>query len=133
IACLRSPVLGEAGMTNVWPYDSNAALIEFYGSPASRSFATNLVHVAPPWRMLFQDDNRKVIPIHQFLIHKKCQESILKILSNLWKHPDIDEKQEAIDKTGLQWFGGTYVSRNVRGSSTKLSCHAFGAAIDLDP
>ena len=32
----------------------------------------------------------------------------------------------------MHWFGGCYAPRNVRGSGTKLSAHAFAAAIDLD-
>lgn len=119
---------------NPWPHDDNAALIAFYGDPNSRTFPTNLLHVSAPWRMLYQDDHRHVYPIHQFLIHRKCQESILKIFGNLWKHVEINQNQDAIDHVGLQWFAGSYVPhRMVRGSLTKISCHNFGAALDLDP
>src|SRR5262249_40319999 len=52
-------------------------------------------------------------------------------LNNIWGHYQRDQTQ--IEAIGLHWFGGCYAPRNVRGSSTKMSTHAFAAAIDLDP
>ena len=41
--------------------------------------------------------------------------------------------QPKIEALNLHWYGGCYAPRSVRGSDSKLSCHAFAAAIDLDP
>lgn len=118
-------------MPNQWPHDDNAALIAFYGQPLSRVFALNLIPIIPPWRMLYKDDNGKVSPINHFVIHRKCHDSLAAVMSALWAYYNQD--QGMIDATGLQWYGGCYSPRDVRGTISKISCHAFAAAIDLDP
>ena len=49
---------------------------------------------------------------------------------NRWldDHPVV---QTALDASGLSNYSGSYNYRNVRGA-TSLSCHAFGAALDID-
>ena len=115
-----------------WPHDDNASLIAFYGDPASRVFAQNLVPLSPPWRMLYKDDAGRITPVGHFVVHRKCQGALALIFANIWNAYGHD--QARVEADNLHWFGGCYAPRVVRGSTTgKLSTHAFAAAIDLDP
>jgi hypothetical protein len=116
---------------NRWPHDDNASLIAFYGDPAGRVFAQNLVPFEPPWAMFYKDDTGRVTPVRHFVVHRKCLTAFTNAFAAIWNAYGND--QFAIAADNLHWFGGCYAPRNVRGSSTKLSTHAFAAAIDLDP
>jgi hypothetical protein len=115
----------------IWPHDDNASLIAFYGDPMSRVFAQNLVPFTPPWRMSYKDDAGKVTPVKHFVVHRRCHDALTRIFAAIWSAYGQDQRRIAADN--LHWYGGCYAPRPVRGSSTKLSCHAFAAAIDLDP
>jgi hypothetical protein len=114
-----------------WPHDDNAALIAFYGDPASRVFAQNLVPFTPPWQMSYKNDDGKVTKVTHFVVHRKCLDAFTRIFAAIWTAYGRD--QSRIEADNLHWYGGCYAQRPVRGSSTKLSTHAFAAAIDLDP
>lgn len=114
-----------------WPLDTNAALIAFYGNPFSRMFSMNLIPFFPNWQMVYKDDNGKVSQIRHFVVHKKCHESLSRIFSSIWSAYGQD--QSKIEGVNLHWYGGCYAPRNVRGSSSKISCHGFAAALDIDP
>ena len=114
-----------------WPHDDNVSLIAFYGDPIRRVFAQNLVPFTPQWQMSYKDDAGKVTPVRHFVVHQKCFGALDRIFAAIWNA--YDQSQARIEADNLHWFGGCYAPRNVRGSSTKLSCHAFAAAIDLDP
>lgn len=112
-----------------WPHDDTQSLIAFYGDPRSSSWAAaNLVPVTPPWKMLLAWDTAHSIP--HFAFHKKCAPALSRVFASLWAH--FGQDQGAIEHAGLHLWGGAYNYRPIRGSS-RLSCHAFGAAIDLDP
>lgn len=115
-----------------WPHDDNASLIAFYGEPTSRVFAQNLVPFVPPWSLLYKDDNGKVTPVRHFVVHTKIHDPLARIFDAILLAYGGD--QAKIEADNLHWYGGCYAPRVVRGSTTgKLSCHAFAAAIDLDP
>lgn len=115
-----------------WPLDRNAEKVAFYGDPFRAGFERdNIVSITPPWRMRYTDDNGRVTPIREIRIHRLCAASLQRVLNNLWEHYGRD--QHNIEAVGLADYAGAYVKRNVRGSSSAISCHAFGAAIDLDP
>ena len=114
-----------------WPHDDNASLIAFYGDPNSRVFAQNLVPFTPPWQMHYKDDAGKVTPVRHFVVHRKCLDAFARALATIWQF--YGNNQRRIEAENLHWFGGCYAPRPVRGSATKLSTHAFAAAIDLDP
>lgn len=115
-----------------WPLDRNAEKVAFYGDPFRAGFERDsIVSITPPWRMRYTDDNGRVTAIREIRIHKLCAASLLRVLNNIWEHYGRD--QHNIEAIGLADFAGAYVKRNVRGSSSAISCHAFGAAIDLDP
>ncbi len=116
-------------MTNVWPHDDTAALIAFYGDPRRDDFCEqNLAYCTPPWKMVLSWETSHFIL--KFQIHKKCKDSLDRILAAIWE--TYGESQDRIEQSGLHLWGGTYNYRPIRGTS-RLSCHAFGAAIDLDP
>ena len=77
--------------------------------------------------MVLAWDNSK--PVNSILVHVKCAGSLAIIL-----HAILGEyrSQGAIEDAGLSLFGGSYAYRRIEGSH-RLSCHAWGAAIDLDP
>jgi hypothetical protein len=114
-----------------WPHDDNDSLIAFYGDPASRVFAQNLVPFTPPWLMYYKDDAGEVMPVRHFVVHRKCHDALARIFAAIWSAYRQDETR--IEGDNLHWYGGCYAPRVVRGSNAKLSCHAFAAAIDLDP
>lgn len=116
-------------MQNPWPLESKA--LEFYGDPrgARGSYspawaAENLAHVAAPWQL-----HMGKIPIPHITIHKKCAESLTRILAVTWDK--IGRSQELADKLGYSQFSGSFNYRCIRGESV-MSMHSFAAAIDWD-
>lgn len=116
-----------------WPKPNE--LTKFYGDPdaggdgiADRVWELeNLVRFAPPYDMYLAWAPHK--KLNSITCHKKCASSLLKILENIRDHYG---SQEAIEKVRMHMFGGAYNFRLTRGA-TRLSTHAYGAAIDLDP
>lgn len=107
-----------------WPKDNQAALIAFYGAPGPQVEA-QLVDFVPPWQMYYEGK-----PIHSFKFHRKAVDALKAALNEIWDH--CQHEQALIEHINLHRFDGTYNPRRVRGSATKWSNHAFGAAIDLD-
>jgi D-alanyl-D-alanine carboxypeptidase len=105
-----------------WPHDDNASLITFYGQPWED--LSLLTHVAPPFVMRYEGAQ-----VHGILIHVKCSDALNAALNAAWVHYGHDQAQ--IDASGLSNYSGSYNYRTVRGA-TNLSCHAFGAALDID-
>lgn len=108
-----------------WPADNQSALIAFYGDPGKGEIARNLVRVTPPFQMYYAGR-----PLKTISFHKKAAPALLAALNDIWEHCGRD--QAVLDKEGISNCAGTYNPRKVRGSATKWSNHAFGAAIDLD-
>lgn len=106
-----------------WPHDDTASLVSYYGDPRRKGFTDNLVLVKPPWQMTFDGK-----PIKGVQIHRKCAASLKAIFDDIWEECDQDENKLP---DGAIVFDGSYNFRPVRGSS-RLSTHAFGAALDLD-
>jgi len=109
-------------MTYTWPHDDTASLIAFYGKPWEDG--SLLVHVVPPFVMKYEG-----AVIRGITIHKKCADALTEALNTAWISYKKD--QAAIDASGLSNYSGSFNYRNVRGASN-LSCHAFGAALDID-
>lgn len=108
-----------------WPRDNQAALIAFYGDPGSRGFGANLCKVVPPFRMTYAG---KPVPYLSF--HRLAAPSLLQALNLIWNY--YERSQSKLDALRISEFSGTYNPRKVRGSDTKWSNHAYGAAIDMD-
>ncbi|MER9546467.1 M15 family metallopeptidase [Mesorhizobium sp. M0437] len=116
-----------------WPADSQNALVQFYGLPGVHDedrlwMAQNLVQIAQPWSMVLSWAVNT--PVSHFRIHRLCASSLQRVFDSIWAKSE--QSQEQINSWGLNLFGGSYNFRPVRGSS-RLSCHAFGCAIDFDP
>lgn len=115
-----------------WPREWVSGELDlFYGDPrgaggraAPAWVQQNLTTIVPPWTMRF-DGN--VVP--QITIHKKCKESVTRILNAIWDFSGHDPAKIKI--ANLDQFDGSYNFRTNVNSPSKLSLHAYGAAIDL--
>lgn len=104
---------------NPWPRQDQASLKAFYGQPGDES---RLVFIDFPFPMFY--DGKLV---KRTRVNEKCAESLLAILKDIGTryHGNRDVIEEAED------YGGVFNFRPKRGG-TSWSCHAYGAAIDLD-
>jgi len=120
-------------MTNAWPDQLVAgALDAFYGNPRGANgevdpawVKANIVQV-PCWEMV--EDGKKVTSI---AIHRLCADSLKRVLWEIWNHYGQDPAK--LIAAGLHEFGGSFNFRTNRNAPTKLSLHAYGAALDLAP
>ena len=106
-----------------WPHDDLQSLINFYGDPRKTGFTNNLVLVVPPWPMTYEGR-----PIRGVQVHRKCADSLKTVFDDIALQVGHDWTKLPLGATA---FDGSYNYRPVRGSAN-LSCHAFGAAIDMD-
>jgi hypothetical protein len=115
-----------------WPREwVSGELDSFYGDPrgsAGRAdqawVQQNLTTIAPPWAM--KSDGGVVSRI---TIHKKCKDSLTRILNAIWESTGRD--QAKIAAAHLDQFDGSYNFRVNVNSPSRLSLHAYGAAVDL--
>lgn len=114
----------------MFPRDISDELEKYYGDPdvgddglADAKFeATNLVEIVPPYPMIWTWNNK---PVRVMKVHKLVAPSLMRILTAIGKLP-----RNFIEKYHLHKCGGAYTFRPKRGLS-KLSLHAYGAAIDI--
>lgn len=92
----------------------------FYGPVGA-----NLVPLVPPFAMTYGGH-----PIHSFVVNARCKDSLLRVLAAIWEA--AGHSQATVGEWGASIFGGCFNNRSMLNSSTP-SCHAYGAAIDLDP
>jgi GH24 family phage-related lysozyme (muramidase) len=115
---------------NKWPKDNEAALDAYYSRPdgSARWEVTNLVYIFPPWKIFAAGTKTELK--RGLRVHKLVAPSLVAIFNELW---EIHGKsQEEIAKSDLDQIGGAYYFRPRRGSN-RLSNHARGIAIDIDP
>lgn len=116
---------------NIWPKESE--LEDFYGKftlddtgyPSAIWKFQHLTQIEPAYPMVLAWDESK--KVKRITCHEKIAVSLTRILQQL-----ADEFKGRYEETGINRFAGVYEFRRVSGSS-KLSLHAYGAAIDLDP
>jgi hypothetical protein len=104
----------------IMPHDDTASLTDFYGPPGTPS---NMVLVAPPWQMTYEGR-----PVRGVQIHHKLAASLREVFEDIAAQIGRDWTRLP---PGAVKFSGSYNYRPIRGSS-RASCHAFGAAIDMD-
>jgi hypothetical protein len=63
-------------------------------------------------------------------VHWKCGPSLRRIMDRIWV--SAGQRQDLVDLWGVSTYGGGYNFRLMR-TSNRLSMHAYGCAIDLDP
>lgn len=81
-----------------------------------------------PWRA--ETSWKPVTTINRVRVHRKVADSLTRVLSAIWDASGCS--QPVIESWGCHLIGGAYNFRPQRGSN-KLSMHAYGCAIDLDP
>ena len=109
----------------VWPHDNTESRNAFYGDPGRGVIDARLVPVVPPFAIFYETTRVKKI-----MFHEKCAPALILALQEIWDYYGRDQK--AIDHVGMSKYSGAYNHRLVRGSSTKWSNHAYGAAIDFN-
>lgn len=107
-----------------WPRDNQSDLIAFYGTPGPE-VERQLVDVVPPFIMRYEGK-----PIRAVRFHRKAAAALTAALNEIWEH--YGKSQAKIDALGISKYAGAYNPRFIRGSNTKWSNHAYGAAIDLN-
>jgi len=106
-----------------FPFESTQSLTEHYGKPCE----VPLVKIRCPWTLKLDWDLSATTNI--ISIHEKLGDSLSRILGIIYNHYG----EEGIKKHGLDRYGGSYNCRFKRGSSTTLSTHAWGIALDWYP
>lgn len=110
------------------PHDDTASLLAFYGKPWED--VTLLSRLSLPFTMTYEEGGGKPVQIvRQVSFHRKAIGTLEAVFARIWDLYGHD--QHALALTRFTKFSGTYNYRPIRGSS-RLSCHAFGAAIDVD-
>ena len=110
-------------MNNVWPLQN--ACVEFYGDPSDSNWLElNTTRVICPWPLVMG-----TTPIGSILIHKKCADSLVRVLNAIWDA--VGHDLPTIKKLRYDQYDGSYNFRPIRGGHI-MSMHAFAAAIDWD-
>ena len=117
----------------IWPVETIADLVAFYGDPRGANGqanpkweAENLVAWAPPYPMFYSDGKRT--PMLHLRVHRKCRDTF----DEAFKEALAQLGHDYIVEHRLDITGGSYCFRLERGGS-RLSVHSFGCAIDMDP
>ena len=95
-----------------------------YGEPGD---IDNFVMIDLPYPMRIAWDTKTVV--RRMQCHKLAAEPFKAVFRDLLAHYGLTELQ----RLGIDLFGGCVNVRQMRGSKTKWSRHAWGIAIDLDP
>src|ERR1035437_1463508 len=107
------------------PHDDTASLIAFYGNPDAPGFEDNIVRVTPPFPLTYAGNPWP----HSIEFHRKCAPAFEQAFSLIWEAAGHDLASPILRRVSK--FSGSRVNRPIRGSSRK-SCHAFAAALDVD-
>jgi hypothetical protein len=118
-----------------WPKDTQEELRKFYGAHALRADGRptavwerdHLKTIDLPYPMLLAWDLSK--QVRKLTCHKLAADSVERIFAAILAHYGT---LDAIKQARMHLFGGCYNYRRVAGSG-RLSTHAWGAGIDLDP
>jgi len=128
IALAKPVMVTPPGSTTPFPHDDTASLLAFYGKPWEDS--SLLARIDLPFTMTYEEGGGKPIQtVHSVSFHRKVIGQLEAVFDRIWDVYGHDK--HALDMTRFTKFSGTYNYRPIRGSS-RLSCHAFGAAIDCD-
>jgi hypothetical protein len=121
---------------NTWPLERDCN--SFYGDPGITPvdgkpgvyradpewMMKNLVTIIPPYAMTYDGK-----PIKGITIHKKCSESLAKVLQEIYEASG--KNMQVLAEWGADKYGGAFNPRLKRGLTTP-SMHSWGCAIDLD-
>lgn len=107
-----------------WPVQTTAALTAFYGPAGGPRCTAGSCTLPFPFPLAWDASQR----VTRFSCHVNVAAVFTRVFAEAAKH--YGEKQFRALK--LDQFGGCYNYRKMRGGS-RLSTHAWGIAIDLDP
>jgi hypothetical protein len=118
-----------------WPMDTHADLQAFFGihqlRPDGRPTAawerSHLVTVSTPYPLTLAWDLST--QVRKMTCHKLVAESLGRILSGILAHHG---SVDGVRTARMHLYGGCYNYRRISGSG-RLSTHAWGAGIDIDP
>lgn len=124
-----------SGAGGSWPDDRQEDLERFYGKhvldaagqPTAAWLRDNLASLSLPYRMTLAWQPGTTVS--RIKCHKKVVESLGSVLEGVLDHYGSERE---VQNHRMHLFGGSYNYRRVTGGS-RLSTHAWGAAIDLDP
>jgi hypothetical protein len=112
----------------IWPLQRDCSA--FYGDPGNDSKRwslwehANLITVPCPWPLFYEGHPTKGIRIH-----KKCADSLTRVLNNVWDA--LGKDISAVETLHYNRYSGSYNQRLMRGGTSR-SMHGFGCAIDWD-
>lgn len=110
-------------MTNSWPLQKDC--IAFYGNPSLPNWLQeNTTNIVCPWPLVMGKT-----PIPHILINKKCADSLVRVLNNVWEA--VGKNLATIQKLRYDQYDGSYNFRPIRGGHN-MSMHSFAVAIDWD-
>jgi len=114
-----------------WPNERACAM--FYGDPSGSNGsanpkweAANIVDLVPPYDMQFSWGPKCA----RLRFHRKCRDAFGEALLEVKK---LYGTQRNIEAYRMHLTGGSFMFRLMRGSGSRLSVHAYGAALDIDP
>ncbi len=118
-----------------WPPEEPQALAAFYGAftfradgfPTAAWESAHLTTIVAPYPLLASWDPS--VAITRVRCHRQIAESLRDVLRGILTHYG---SVQAVRAARMHLYGGVYNFRRISGSG-KLSLHAYGAAIDLDP
>jgi hypothetical protein len=118
-----------------WPADDGPALEAYYGThelgpdglPTPAWLRANLTTLDLPYSMVPSWLLHK--SIRRIRCHRLVAESLLRVFERILAHYGTEQR---LRKSRMHMYGGAYNYRQIAGSK-RLSAHAYGAAIDLDP
>lgn len=116
LVATAAPLVHASG----WPHDDTASLLAYYGRPWEDG--SLLASVPAPHPMTYAGT-----PVHSIRFHSRGAAALAAALAAVAELAKTDAS--VLRHVGK--FSGSYNYRAVRGSS-RLSCHAFGAAVDFD-
>ena len=103
---------------------TDSQIIAKYGQPGD---ADNFTVIDLPYPFRIAWDTSKTV--RRMQCHKLAAEPFTNVFKAILSHYGLPE----IQRLGIDLFGGCVNVRLLRGSKTKWSDHAWGAAVDIDP
>lgn len=104
--------------------------------------AKNIKRVVPPagWQLYYQDKSGP-IKVSGLRVHRLLEPSLTNVLREVWSYARSQVGIAATDEEIREWLrqrrldlhGGAFNYRKKRISTTDLSLHSFGIALDWDP
>ncbi len=99
-------------------------VMAIYGTPGNTN---NFTQIISPFPLVIAWD--KNILVQKLTCHKKIAQPLANVLKELL----ATYGQKKLRELHIDYYGGLYNLRKMRGSSTRWSRHSWAIAIDLDP